>query len=65
MRKAAHDARDWQTVSLCTQALWEPLSKSDRMFLLEPYRTQALKGEAMRIEARARCASIINERDGR
>jgi superfamily I DNA and/or RNA helicase len=60
LRMAAHKAEDAEIVSVCTMALWEPLSNSDRMFLLEPYRSQAFKAEEMRKEARARCAEILN-----
>jgi hypothetical protein len=53
---------DWQIVNTCTVALWAPMSTSDHMFLLQPYRAQRQKADQQRAEARARCAEILNAR---
>jgi hypothetical protein len=59
LRMAAVRADDWQLVSTCTAAL-KVMSKSDQRWLLEPYRTPALKVDALAKEARAKCADVYN-----
>ena len=59
LRMAAVRGNAPDIVSTCTRALWKPMSASDRQFLLEPYRTEALKAEEVRLACRERCARIL------
>lgn len=60
VRKDFPDA-DWSLVSLCTVAL-KRMSSTDSSWLMEPYRTPALRVHALAVKARAYCAEILNAR---